>query len=317
MSKERIALACPLQRQHLASCADLLSAGVGKRAVSAAVRSGELLRVHRGVYTSVPLPERARHLVSGGRPDAGYLAEVRAILLAMGPSAVAGGRTAAVLWGFDLLVEPTSVEVVTRSARGHEPPEGAKVTRKRDLAATDLLVLGGQALRVLTPVETVVHCALTRPLREAVVIADSALRGGLELAELHTALTAARPSALRLRRVLALVDPDSGSVLESVLRVLLAQHGLVPESQVNLYDAQGRLIGRVDFLFRDQRLVVECDGRRWHDPDDARERDRLRDNELERAAWRLVRLTWSDVVHRPERALALVRDCLTPWPVAA
>lgn len=317
MSTERIALACPSERQFLATCTDLAGAGLGTRAVAAAVRNGELVRLHRGVYAAAPLPGRARHLVSGGRPDVGYLAAVRAALLALGPTAVAGGRTAAVLWGFDMLVEPASVEVVTRSARGHEAPKGVRVTRKRDLTSTCHKVLGLEEVRVLTAVDTVVHCALTRPLREAVVIADSALRNGVSVEELETALAAARPGALRLRRVLALMDPDSGSVLESVLRVLLAEHGLRPETQVTLYDEHGGRIGRVDFLLRDARLVIECDGRRWHDPDDARERDRVRGNELERAAWRLVRLTWNDVVHHPERVMALVRDCLRPWPVAA
>ena len=113
------------------------------------------------------------------------------------------------------------------------------------------------------------------------------------------------------------MDPSSGSVLESVLRVLLHQHGLRPESQVTLTGANGRRIGRVDFLFREQRLVIECDGRRWHDPEDVREKDRVRDNELERAAWRLLRLTWAEVVHQPELVVAMVLDCLEPWPVAA
>jgi very-short-patch-repair endonuclease len=175
-------------------------------------------------------------------------------------------------------------------------------------------------MRVLTPALTVADCAFTRPLHEAVVVADSALRTcrvSLQELERVTEAAAQHPQGRRLRHVLDLVDPASGSVLESLCRLLLVQHGLRPESQVTLADRLGRTIGRVDFLFRNERLVVECDGRRWHDPSDARERDRVRDNELERAGWRLVRVTWHDVVHRPDYVMQLVQDCLAPWPNAA
>lgn len=316
----KIAEACPARRQLLANRGHLSAAGLGSQAVLHATREGLLVRVRRGVYSPAPLAARAQHLVSGGSPDPAYVAEVRAALMSLGQRSMAGGRTAAVLWGFDMFAEPSTVEVVVATARGTANPKGVAVRRFRGAVAVEHAVLGREPLRLLSPGMTVVDCAFTRPLREAVVIADSALRTGrvtltdLErLARQHTH----HPRGRRLRRLLDLVDPDCGSVLESLLRVLLVQNGLRPESQVALRDAHGRLIGRVDFLFRAERLVVECDGRRWHDPDDARERDRVRDNELERAAWRLLRVSWGDVVHHPERVTALVRDCLQPWPLTA
>ena len=48
----------------------------------------------------------------------------------------------------------------------------------------------------------------------------------------------------------------------------------MPELQVNLW---GR---RRDFLFREQRVVVEIDGRKAHDRDGAFERDAARDAEV-------------------------------------
>ena len=316
----RIALACPPRRQRLASRAQLAAAGLGPEAITLAVRDGTLTRVRRGVYSPGALPSRADHLVSGGKADRAYLAHTRAALMSLGSSAMAGGRTAAVLWGFDMAVEPAKIEVVVATSRSSTVPQGIALRRVRGARALTSAVLGLEPIAVLSPVMTVADCALTRPLREAVVIADSALRSRkVTLAQLDRAALRLRehPGAHRLRRVLDLVDPHSGSVLESLLRLLLHQHGLHPESQVHLSDVGGRFIGRVDFLFREHRLVIECDGRRWHDPDDARERDRVRDNELERAAWRLLRVTWADVVHHPERVIQLVRDCLLPWPVAA
>jgi very-short-patch-repair endonuclease len=311
--------AFPARRQHLGRRRHLAAAGIGAQALADALARGDLLRIRRGVYAPNQLPERARHLVSGGSPDPAYVAHVRAALMSLGPTAVAGGRTAAVLWGFDMLVEPQLIEVVVPTSR-EGAPSGVALRRRRGSAAVEHAVLGLEPLRLLAPVTTVVDCALNRPLREAVVIADSALRAGAVtldgLRELSGSLVH-HPRGHRLRRVLDLADPSAASVLESLARLLFLQHGLSPEAQVSLRDARGRFIGRVDFLFRDQRLVIECDGRRWHDPEDARARDRVRDNELERAGFRLLRLTWNDIVHRPQYVIALVRDCLEPSPVAA
>jgi len=315
-----LADACRPSRQHLACRGHLAAAGLGPAAVAAALADGRLVRVRRGVYSPAPLPTRAQHLVSGGSPDPAYVSHVRATLLSLGPTAMAGGRTAAVLWGLDLFVEPREVEVVVPASRRDRTPRGVTLRRRRDAAAVSHRVLGLEAMKVLSPLMTVVDCAWTRPLREAVVIADSALRKklvSLEQLQRYVDAHAGHPDARSLGRVLDLVDPASGSVLESLLRFLLATHGLRPDSQVTLTDGAGARIGRVDFLFRDERLVVECDGRLWHDPEDARQRDRVRGNELERAAWRLLRLTWDEVVHRPEHVLSLVRDCLLPWPAAA
>lgn len=305
--------------QHLLTRAELRNAGVKRADLDRALAAHQVRRMGRGVYSS-STPKRAQHLVSGGVPDAGYLAEVRAVLKAMGSSATAGGRTAAVLWGFDMAIEPAKVDVAIRQGCSRRNLRGVRLREHRNLDVVELAVLELAPLRVLSATATVLDCAATRPLAEAVVIADSALRqGAVTLAELQEAQRGweGKPGARRLREVIDLVDPDSGSVLESLVRVLLAEHGLRPESQVTVFSARGKRIGRVDFLFREERLVIECDGRRWHDPEDARERDRIRDNELERAAWRLVRVTWAEVMHDPARVVELVGDCLRPWPAAA
>lgn len=56
--------------------------------------------------------------------------------------------------------------------------------------------------------------------------------------------------------------------------------------------------------------MLECDGHRWHDPEDARDRDRRRDNEVVRLGWRVLRVTWDEVVRDPEYVVQLVRDSL-------
>src|SRR4051812_44346711 len=98
----RVAEACTAQRQQQASRSHLRTAGVRTAQISALVKDGGLLRLHRGAYALAPLPTRGQHLLSDGKIDLGYLAEVRAVLHSLG-DAVADRRTAAVLWRLDML----------------------------------------------------------------------------------------------------------------------------------------------------------------------------------------------------------------------
>ncbi len=99
------------------------------------------------------------------------------------------------------------------------------------------------------------------------------------------------------------------SELERVGRRLFAEGGLPePEFEVHLGDDQ--LIGRVDCLWRGARLVVELDGGRYHDGLSSREADRIRDNRLMAAGWRVLRFTWDDLTLRPQQTLATIRAAL-------
>jgi very-short-patch-repair endonuclease len=64
---------------------------------------------------------------------------------------------------------------------------------------------------------------------------------------------------------------------------------------VSLGDARG-MIGRVDFVFDDARLIVELDGRRFHEPRAVASEDLQRDLRLTAMGWRVVRLDWWQLV---------------------
>ncbi len=303
-----------LRQQGMATRHQLAEAGLNRRGLERAVATGALRRLRSGLYANDQLPTRGLHLLSGGRPDLGYLAELRAVLLTLGGEAAASRRSAAVLWGFDLAVEPMGLDVDVTPSRSRAERPGVDVRRRHLRDVVDLTVGGTAPVRVTGALRTVVDCAQERPLAEAVAIADSAVRSGhLTVEELLEAASTRRshPCAERVRRVVRWVDARSGSVLESLLRVLLAEHGLVvPRTQYVVRDRDGAFVGRVDFCWPEQRLIVEADGRRWHDPQDARDRDRRRSNEYARLGWAVLRFTWADVVHSPEVVVAAVRDCL-------
>lgn len=306
-----------MRTQGLATHRGLLRAGVSRASLSRAVAAGTVVRVRRRVYCLTVLPPLPRYLVTdkGVSPD--YAAHVRAVLLSLGPRTAACRRTAAACYGWGLLVEPgRTVEVATDHGRGGVRYPGVRAWQRRSSAVGRRRVLPGTAPMLLTtPVQTVVDCALSLPLLEAVVIADSALRAGdVTVDELRRAAASlgGQAGACRARRVVELCDPESGSVLESVLRVHLHRAGCQGwASQLLLRDLAGQHL-RVDFCFETAGLVVEVDGAKWHqDP----ARDQARDNALAALGWRVLRYTWAEVVHDHERVVAEIQAavaCGTP-----
>lgn len=278
---------------------------------------GEVLRVAPRVYALTPLGTLPRFVVTQEGVSPLYVAWVRAVLLQVAGRAAACGRTAAALYGWGMFVEPSrTVELAVPHGRSSALPPRVRATQRRSArAGLRCLLPDTDPLRITTPLQTALDCALRLPLLEAVVVCDSALRSGrVTVDELMTA--AARlpgvRAAAQARRVFDLCDPLSGSVLESVLRVRMAVAGISGwRSQVLLRDLPGQHL-RVDFCFEQHGLVVEVDGQRWHqDP----ARDQARDNALAALGWRVLRFTWAQVVHEPEQVLEQLQSalaCATP-----
>ena len=59
-----------------------------------------------------------------------------------------------------------------------------------------------------------------------------------------------------------------------------------------------------DAVWPERRLVVELDGRAFHDDPASFERDRARDRRLAVAGWRVIRVTWRQM----RDPAALTRD---------
>ncbi len=89
----------------------------------------------------------------------------------------------------------------------------------------------------------------------------------------------------------------SESVGESRLRVLMANHGLPePELQVEIRDASGRLIARVDILL-ERVCVVEFDGAMKYGNADDLVAEKWREDDLRSRGYQVVRVSWSDLDH--------------------
>jgi very-short-patch-repair endonuclease len=74
---------------------------------------------------------------------------------------------------------------------------------------------------------------------------------------------------------------------------------------------------RPDFLWRDARLILEADSRKYHDTGSAFELDRSREQRFYAAGWQVVRCTWRQVEVEPGLLLRSLRTGLaraTPLP---
>jgi hypothetical protein len=106
------------------------------------------------------------------------------------------------------------------------------------------------------------------------------------------------------------------SELERRTIELIVQSGLPHPSVQARLPWRTEISGRVDLLYPEARLIIECDGRRWHSTSDSFQRDRRRDNLAQLGGWMVLRFTWLDVTTRGLEVVAQVRQALMMRSVA-
>jgi very-short-patch-repair endonuclease len=212
---------------------------------------------------------------------------------------VLAGLSAAQHWRWQVKSPPQRpVVIVPRNrSRGRE---GIDI-RRLDLAP------GQVRGHVLGPAHTVVDCARTLPLDEALSVADSALRSGRVTRRDLERACALLPRPARASRVLELADPRAANPFESVPRAIaLDVPGLhlVPQENVDG-------IGHGDLVDRALRIVVECESWQFHSPPRAFRYDVRRYTRMTLAGWTVVRLVWEDVMHRPDEVRRMLVEAAT------
>ncbi|MFG3576701.1 endonuclease domain-containing protein [Micromonospora chersina] len=233
-----------------------------------------------------------------------------AVALRLPPGAAIAGRSAAFLWGVDLLGRDAPVSVLLPPAARMRPHPRIHVNRST-MRETDRTRFAG--LPVTTALRTAFDLGRQAPRVDALVGVEALLhRRVVKLPALraYAAERAGWPGLPLLREVLALAEPLSESPMETRLRLLLLDAGLGPlTAQHDVHDARGRFIARVDLAWPALRVAVEYDG------DHHRERAHFRQdiarlNALRAAGWLVVRFTADDVLRHPRATVALVRQAL-------
>ncbi len=266
----------------------LLAMGIGEGAIATRVRRYRLHRLHRGVYA-------VGHLALVP------LAREMAAVLACGPGSFVSHRSAAAVW--HLVRESSDDQVdVTVASTGRGARDGLRIHRSRQLSAQDVKRFRG--LPVASPARAVIDFAEDASDRELERAVHEALaRNLLNAATLTSASERfrGRRGVARLRRLIGGADQPMLTRSEAEERFLsLVRAAELPSPEVNvLLDGY-----EVDFLWRDQRLVVEVDGYQFHSSRRAFERDRRRDADLQASGFSVLRLTWRQIVDEPYATIA-------------
>jgi hypothetical protein len=276
------------ERQHgVVARAQLRALGLGDDAVDWQVRKRRLHRVHRGVYAVGHL-----NMTRNGH----FMAAV----LACGDKAALSHFSAAVLWG--MLSGDGKIHV---TAPGHRVRTGLVVHRSQ-LPAEEITTRAG--IPVTSPARTLIDLADVAPRRTLERALDEA--EFLRLDYTGLAPRHGRRGSGVLSSVLAVHTPGSTrtrSHLEEMFLALCDAHDL-PRPEVNVH-IEGY---ECDFVWREQRLIVETDGAAAHGTTRAAMRDLERDLELTAAGWRVIRVSYERLSNDPASVAKEVLEALTP-----
>jgi hypothetical protein len=292
------------RRQHgVVARRQLIEAGIDPRSVTRRVSSGQLQVVFRGVFAMAgsPLTERGRWM---------------AAVLTCGDGAVLSHITAACAWG---ICAHQGVIHVARVSGSRGGPPGICLHHPRRLPEHEIARTG--AIPLTSVPRTLVDLAGMRN-PELLLDAFSASRR-LRLLNVNACWRCIldapmRPGVLALARLLDQFEPfDTPSLSElqdRVLKLCLDAGLPAPEIEVPLGSR------RVDFLWRDEKVILEVDGRAFHEDQFDEDRDRDLDHAAMgyltvRVTYRMIRERPGEVVDRLRRVLASRRPSRAPQRV--
>jgi hypothetical protein len=274
-----------------------------RRGASHRAKRGAMHRIHRGVYS-----------VGHRSIDQGTV--LRAALLACGEGAVISHGTAAAFWGLRDRW-PVLVDVTVPNQTGRKI-DGVRCRRCRYPDVEEIVTRDG--VLCTSPMRTTVDMAGmlgTTSLRR--MVERAAVLKKLDLPGLDRSLGWAegRRGVNTLRRIADEWRTADGSVadvrsdFEALVLPRILGMGLPRPVCNRTLEIEGERL-MVDFLWEEQGLIVETDGKETHATPVAFQRDRERDQILVAAGYRVARATWDQmqrdldaVVSRISRALQL------------
>jgi len=279
LGADAVIAALAAEQHGVVSRKQLLAAGLGASAIGRRVDAGRLHPLYRGVYAV-----GHRLLSQRGRWIAATLAT----------NAVLSHRSAGALWG----VRPWTGRIELTVPRGPSRRQGLLLHRAV-LAPDETTVRDG--IPVTTPARTLVDLAGVLQRHQLQHALNEAERLRLDAPHLERYPTKRGTRALR-----ALAPPThTRRDLEARFHTFLNDRRF-PRPQTNVL-IEGK---EVDFVWRDQRLIVELDSWEYHRTRQAFEDDRRTDRRLKAAGWTVIRVTWRDLddpdaLEAELRALAL------------
>ncbi|MCP3939115.1 MAG: type IV toxin-antitoxin system AbiEi family antitoxin domain-containing protein [Actinomycetia bacterium] len=275
--------------------------GLTNRQLDRRVASGELVRIHRGVY---------RHAATASSWHGNLLAAC------LRYDARASHRAAARLHGVDGF-HSDLVEIVVPRGRWRMVDSGVKLHQSTQLKLVSPMVRGGIPVTPLA--RTVLDLGSVFGVRKLTDVAESVIAADLlQWRHLYTTLAVhsehGRDGCGRLREVLAAEGWKERVPLSLWSRMvgdLLMVHGLPePEYEWIVRDPYGEPIAQVDLAYPASKLTIELDSRAWHDGDEPFESDRARIREIQVAGFAVLPLTWEQFLNDGAEFAGQVRAML-------
>jgi very-short-patch-repair endonuclease len=277
------------RRFHLVvTTAQLVDAGLSHKAIHGRVRRGLFTRLFRGVYRVGPT-------------DARWTREAGA-QLACGDAAVLSRATAGAVWGMRARVDDAIDVTIARGKRA-----GQTGIRIHHAPLTRGEVTWRDGLRITSPERTLHDLAQTIDQDDLDRTVNEAHVRGLTTPTRLLAYLArsSRPQGVAALREALRQEEVTKSELQRAMRELIDKIGLPrPQTEVMV---EGHL---VDFLWPEQRLIVETDGHGAHGTRLRFETDRARDAHLTASGYRVLRFTWRQIRREPEVVAARLAAAL-------
>jgi len=275
---------------------DALLAGWSDEELGRFARVGQWNRVRRGAYVDGQLPTNtvARHALL-----------VAATVGTLRRPAVVSHQSAAVLLGLPVWGAPLDRVHVTRRPPASSQTTGPLRCHVAQLRDDEVTSVGG--LLVTDVARTSLDLARSLPFEAAVVTLDAALHEGMlprELIENRLFDIAGTRGSRHASRVVRFADARSGSVGESRSRVVLHELGLAPSGlQFEITTATGAFVARTDFVWEEEGIVGEFDGRIKYgrllrpgqEAGDAVFEEKRREDAIRDLDWEVARWTWGDL----------------------
>ncbi len=223
------------------------------------------------------------------------------------PAAVLSHLTAALLLGLPV-PEPDGAHVY---ADDHHRTPGIRIHRV-PLSAADRWHRHG--LPVTSRLRTVLDSLSVLDQPDARRLwAFAASRGILTVPQLAHAVRDRFdwPGTPNLLSLLAFARDGATSEAERLLIGVLRRASIRGwQTGATIRDGSGFIIGRPDILFPAARLIIEMDGYSAHSGMHAFVADRRRQNAFVNAGYRVLRVTWPDLMQRPDAIVAEIRAAL-------
>lgn len=273
--------------------------GFSKNLIGAMCRRGELIRLTRGVYISA---SEGRQLT----PEERCIAVTVALAMSH-RQAVLSHASAALMWGAPLLGLPPKVELsLPRSNHRHHSQ--VKYHSCRSEVCASAYLIGG--FSVTDPLTTILDCARTLPVVQALAITDYFLhRAHVNYQDVHTQLKSTSGYGTNSFSLIAeSMSVLAESPLESLAMLRIVQYNLErPRQQLEIRTHNGR-VHRADFAWESLKLLLEVDGLHkyygaYRPTEEQLRRDALRQRSLELTGWTVVRATWDDLMNKPQVVL--------------